>query len=253
MKMNDINVTYNITGHMEDYGGDVAQTAMVFDPCAAENDTGKEYAAFYRTAQFVTGLICYPIICLVGLTGNTLTLIVLQHKKMVTSTNVILSALALADTIKLLNDVLYFLVTVLLRTHPGAGNRMLGYMYPTSHYIFNEAVCVTAWLTVCVAIERYVCVPYFLYRKPQDLTKVKKRMEISLVRFLGTSGALCFVGRCYRIHERARNVFGCPSPICPVLGALVCKKHEFEGLLPMTLLLHPLLIPTVGLTFNTSL
>ncbi len=150
--MNEANVTYNITAHVEDYAAELA--APAFNPCAAENDTGKDYATFYRTAQFVTGLICYPIICLVGLTGNTLTLIVLQHKKMLTSTNVILSALAVADTIKILNDVLYFLVSVLMRHHPVAGNRMLGYMYPTSHYIFNEAVCVTAWLTVCVAIER---------------------------------------------------------------------------------------------------
>ena len=157
--MNDVNVTYNITGPLagDGTGAGVAgapPTAVLFDPCAAENDTGKEYAEFYRRAQFATGLICYPIICLVGLIGNTLTLIVLQHRKMLTSTNVLLSALAVADTIKILNDVLYFLVTVLLRTHPDAGNRMLGYMYPTSHYIFNEAVCVTAWLTVCVAIER---------------------------------------------------------------------------------------------------
>ena len=158
--MNDLNVTYNITGPLAGDGAGAGAAAQVppapalFDPCAAENDTGKEYAEFYRRAQFATGLICYPIICLVGLIGNILTLIVLQHRKMLTSTNVLLSALAVADTIKILNDVLYFLVTVLLRTHPDAGKRMLGYMYPTSHYIFNEAVCVTAWLTVCVAIER---------------------------------------------------------------------------------------------------
>ena len=118
----------------------------------------QEYLHFYESAQFVTGLICYPIICVVGLTGNILTLIVLSHKKMLTSTNVFLSALAVADIIKLLNDLLYFLVSILMRTHPEAGNRMMGYMYPFSHYIFNEAVCVAAWLTVSVAVERYISV-----------------------------------------------------------------------------------------------
>ena len=71
--MNGINITYNITGGvLEDYsaGGGGDDAPSVFDPCAAENDTGKDYADFYRTAQFVTGLICYPIICLVGLTGK---------------------------------------------------------------------------------------------------------------------------------------------------------------------------------------
>ena len=116
------------------------------------------YKEFYDLAQFITGLICYPIICVIGLTGNVLTLIVLSHRKMLTSTNVFLSALAVADIIKLVNDVLYFLVSILLRTHPIAGNRMLGHMYPFSHYIFNQSVCVSSWLTVSVAVERYISV-----------------------------------------------------------------------------------------------
>lgn len=122
------------------------------------NMVDPDYTEFYSTAQFITGLICYPFLCVIGLTGNTLTLVVLSQRNMLTSTNVFLSALAVSDTIKLLNDLLYFLVLILLRTHPMAGNRMMGYMYPVSHYIFNEAVCVTAWLTVSVAVERYIAV-----------------------------------------------------------------------------------------------
>ncbi|KAK2140578.1 hypothetical protein LSH36_1301g00001 [Paralvinella palmiformis] len=116
------------------------------------------HAEFYRWSQFVTGVILYPIVIVIGLTGNTLTLIVLRHRKMLTSTNVFLAALAVSDIVKLLNDTLYFLVSILLRRHPVAGNRMLGYMYPFSHYIFNESVCVSAWLTVSVAVERYISV-----------------------------------------------------------------------------------------------
>ena len=117
-----------------------------------------EYAEFYKLSQFVTGIVLYPIVIVIGLTGNTLTLIVLSHKKMLTSTNVFLTSLAVSDIIKLLNDALYFLVSILLRRHPLAGNRMMGYMYPFSHYIFNQAVCVSAWLTVSVAVERYISV-----------------------------------------------------------------------------------------------
>ncbi|ELU02344.1 hypothetical protein CAPTEDRAFT_84622, partial [Capitella teleta] len=103
-------------------------------------------------------LILYPIICVVGLTGNVLTLIVLSQRKMLTSTNVFLGALAVADIIKLINDCLYVIVNVLMRTLPIAANRMMGFMYPFSHYIFNQSVCVASWLTVSVAIERYVAV-----------------------------------------------------------------------------------------------
>ena len=116
------------------------------------------YKVFYEVAQFTTGLIIYPFICLIGITGNTLTLMVLQQPKMVTSTNVFLSALAVADLIKLLNDTLYFIVSILMRTNATAGNQMMGYMYPFSHYIFNESVCVASWLTVCIGIERYIYV-----------------------------------------------------------------------------------------------
>jgi len=31
-------------------------------------------------------------------------------------------------------------------------------MYPISHYIFNQSTCVAAWLTVSVAVERYLSV-----------------------------------------------------------------------------------------------
>lgn len=121
----------------------------------AGNDS---YKYFYETAQWVTGLVLYPIICSIGITGNMLAMIVLSHRKMVSSTNVYLSALAVADIIKLLNDTLYFIVSILMRRHPDAANHMYGLMYPISHYIFNEAVCVSSWLTVGVGVERYVAV-----------------------------------------------------------------------------------------------
>ena len=148
-------------------------------------DIDEKYEEFYRTAQLVTGLVCYPILCIIGLTGNVLTLIVLNHRKMQTSTNVFLRALAVADTIKLLNDVLYFANLVLLRTRPVAANRMMGHMYPVSHYIFNEAVCVTAWLTVSVAVERYisVCLP----TRAKEICTITHAMVASTVVFISMS------------------------------------------------------------------
>ena len=136
----------------------------------------EEYQYFYDNAQFMTGLICYPILCIIGLIGNGLALIVLSQRKMLTSTNVFLSALAVSDTIKLLNDLLYFLVLILGRIHPEAANNMMGYMYPVSHYIFNEAVCVTAWLTVSVAVERYIAVCH--------ATRAKVICTVSRARFV---------------------------------------------------------------------
>ena len=121
------------------------------------SEEGPEYE-FYINAQFVTGLILYPIICILGLLGNILSLIVLSQKKMQTSTNVFLSALAVGDTVKLINDLMYVIVLIILRVNPELGNMLHLYLYPYAHYIFNVAVCVTAWLTVSVAVERYIAV-----------------------------------------------------------------------------------------------
>lgn len=117
-----------------------------------------EFQQFYETAQFITGLILYPCICIPGLVGNALTLVVLSERNMRTSTNAFLSALAVADSIKLINDLLYFLTILLLRTDDHIGNKAYGYLYPYAHFIFNMSVCVSSWLTVSVAVERYILV-----------------------------------------------------------------------------------------------
>ena len=136
---------------------------------------------FYKTAQFVTGLICYPIICAYGLLGNIFILIVLAQKAMHTSTNVYLSALAVSDIIKLVNDSLYFLTILLYETDPAAGNKAFGYLYPYAHFIFNMSVCVSSWLTVSVAVERYILVCHPI--KSKTLTTIPRAKWISSVCF----------------------------------------------------------------------
>ena len=169
-------------GHMDVRANSSQNDGIITEP-EAQDDS--EYKHFYETAQFVTGLILYPIICTVGISGNILTLIVLNQHKMLTSTNVFLSALAVADLIKLLNDTLYFIVSILMRTNPIAGNQMMGYMYPFSHYIFNESVSVASWLTVCIGIERYLYVCHATWAR--ELCTVIRARIISTVVFISMS------------------------------------------------------------------
>nr|AKQ63057.1 RGWamide receptor 1 [Platynereis dumerilii] len=133
------------------------ETNLSFFNESTENGT-EDYEEFYHKAQFYTGLICYPIVCLFGLTGNILSIVVLNHRKMTSSTNVYLICLAVSDSIKLINDSSYFLVTLLLNTNPPMGQKAYAYLYPYAHYLLNMSVCVTAWLTVSVAAERYIMV-----------------------------------------------------------------------------------------------
>ena len=148
----------------------------------ATNNINDSYADFYNSAQFITGLILYPIICFIGITGNILTLVVLSHRKMLSSTNVYLSALAVADLFKLFNDLLYFIVSILMRTHPTEANHMMGLMYPISHYIFNEAVCVSSWLTVCVGVERYIAVCH--PARAKEMCTIPRAQTVSIIFFV---------------------------------------------------------------------
>ncbi|XP_041371546.1 FMRFamide receptor-like [Gigantopelta aegis] len=164
------------------------------------------YEQFYLRARFITGLIFYPVVCLIGLIGNILSIIVMCQKQMTSSTNVYLLALAISDCIKIISDFLYFTVILLLEVDFPKGNKAFGFLYPYAHYIFNTSLCISAWLTVSVAVERYiyVCHP----------TKVKGYCTISRARTISTSVfvlmsflAIPYAMR-YRTIEHRNNVTG---------------------------------------------
>ncbi|XP_059167611.1 neuromedin-U receptor 2-like isoform X2 [Physella acuta] len=123
-----------------------------------KRDYDDSFKHFYDIAQLTTGLIIYPIVCFPGVVGNALTIFVLSRRNMHTSTNAFLSALAVADSIKLVNDILYFFVSVFMRTSSKLGNLSYGYLYPYAHFVFSLSVSVSSWLTVSVAVERYIMV-----------------------------------------------------------------------------------------------
>ncbi|GAB1598384.1 FMRFamide receptor-like, partial [Argonauta hians] len=122
------------------------------------------YEQFYLEARFITGLVCYPIACSIGLIGNAISIIVMNQKQMESSTNIYLMALAFSDSIKLINDFLYFVVILLMEMDKQAGEFLYQNLYPYAHYVFNSSLCISAWITVSVAVERYVyvCKPFYV-------------------------------------------------------------------------------------------
>lgn len=112
---------------------------------------------FYEKAKEITGLYLFPVICTLGITGNILTFMVFIKIKPRSSTTVFLSTLAISDTIKLLCDILYFVVVYLEKIgFTKISHNVYVNLYPYAHYILNFSLCNTAWLTVAVAIERYI-------------------------------------------------------------------------------------------------
>jgi len=115
---------------------DVTTTASLA-PCDTEFAPNAE---FYKTSRLITGLVIYPVICVVGLTGNFLALVVFSRPAMTTSYSVLLATMAANDLVKLLNDLLYVFHVMLLITNPPAANRLFIHVYPVSHYIFNQVL-----------------------------------------------------------------------------------------------------------------
>lgn len=116
-----------------------------------------KHEAFYNIAKETTGLYLFPITCIIGIIGNLLTFIVFLRFKPRSSTNVYLTALAISDTIKLLCDFLYFIVVFLDKIESAeASSKVFTTLYPYAHYVLNFSLCNTAWLTVSVAVERYI-------------------------------------------------------------------------------------------------
>ncbi|PVD37352.1 hypothetical protein C0Q70_04351 [Pomacea canaliculata] len=164
------------------------------------------HEAFYLQARFVTGLVIYPIICVLGLSGNILCIIVMTRKQMSSSTNVYLLSLAISDVVKLVSDLLYFLVVLLVHVDSPSGNKAYGFLYPYAHYIFNSSLCVSAWLTVSVAFERYiyVCHP----TKVKAFCSIPRARTISFAVFISMSVIAIPYAMRYRTVENFSNHTG---------------------------------------------
>lgn len=104
--------------------------------------------------------VLLPVVCLCGIAGILLTIIVLSHKHMSTSTNCYLLALSSADLI-----FLALLTTSLLEglVHSEHSARPLLEIYIEFAAKFMKVTLMASiWLTVTLTVERYVaiCQPF---------------------------------------------------------------------------------------------
>ena len=112
------------------------------------------------TASTVVYRIVLPVICTFGVAGILLTLIVLSRKSMRTSTNCYLMALSVAD-------LAFLLLLASLFVHGAAQDSSAFHIYAVYAAIMtNVALMASIWLTVLLAVERYVaiCRPFLTSR-----------------------------------------------------------------------------------------
>lgn len=135
-------------------------------------------------------LVATPVVCVFGIAGIILTVVVLSRKTMRTSTNCYLIALSLADLFYL--TLLALMLTNGSTTSESANGgdipHLLVMIYNTYASILMQVLLMTSvWLTVILAVERYVaiCRPFAAVRL---CTVTKARLVIGTV-FLAALGA----------------------------------------------------------------
>ncbi|CAF1544435.1 unnamed protein product, partial [Didymodactylos carnosus] len=108
----------------------------------------------FETVQHIIGFYLIPIICLPGLIGNILCICVFLSDTMKRfSTTKFLLYLAISDTFKLSNDLLYSLVLIIQSINTEFGQELFHMLYRYCHYVNQVVTLCTAYLTLILAIE----------------------------------------------------------------------------------------------------
>lgn len=104
----------------------------------------EDYQQFYEVMREITGIYLFPFISTFGIIGNIFIIIVYAKSK-IYSTSFYLIALSTSDILKLLNDLAYFLVTVIRKWDANLGHQIFILLYSYTHYIFFLTALNTSW------------------------------------------------------------------------------------------------------------
>lgn len=150
--MKEINVSYFVLSE---------HTTMGSQASSIEGDIPKlkQFEAFYRP---IHGYLAASI-CIFGVVANVLNIVVLTRKNMMTSTNVILTGLAISDGLIM---ALYFPFAIGLYILNGAEPSPSRDTYQLAQFQLAYAImsvlvhAVSIWLTVTLAVFRYVFIRF---------------------------------------------------------------------------------------------
>jgi hypothetical protein len=137
---------------------DEGQLGAVQYEQSANNLLDPSYAQFRDQTRFWIQRVAVPLIMVVGLFGNLITVIIMTRRRMRSTTNMYLAALALVD-------MLYLVLTFLLGLshYPNMAKREYYLYWRLRPFLmmFTDACSNTSvWLTVTFTIERFIAVKY---------------------------------------------------------------------------------------------
>lgn len=147
------------------------------------NELDPAYAQFRDQTRFWIQRVAVPLLMVIGLFGNSITMIIMTRRGMRSTTNMYLAALAFVD-------MLYLVLTFLLGLshYPNmAGSKYYAYWRLRPFLMMFTDACsnTSVWLTVTFTIERYIAVKYPMKGKVW-CTEKRAKMLIICVFVIGT-------------------------------------------------------------------
>ena len=186
----------NQTGVDENFFHNLSSTVSQVVELAVQNEStpaplycGQGMKDFRSSYQNVHGYVSL-VVCLFGMLANTMNIIVLTRKDMISPTNAILTGLALADKVVMIDYIIYamhhyILVRVSIEEK---------FSYPWAMYVFIHSHVtqvfhtISIWLTLTLAVWRYLSVAHPL--RSRAWCTLNRAMVAIVVAYVG-SPILC--------------------------------------------------------------
>ncbi|XP_015783705.1 thyrotropin-releasing hormone receptor-like [Tetranychus urticae] len=116
------------------------------------------YIEFRDRSRFWIQRILVPLVMIIGVIGNSMTIVIMTRRRMRSSTNFYLAALASIDMMYLI-----FIFILSLKHYPDADHSTFYYywvFYPFSLMIVDGCSNISVWLTVTFTFERFIVVTH---------------------------------------------------------------------------------------------
>ena len=148
-----------------------------------------------KQLMFVFWGIFIPIIALIGIIGNTLTILVLWRREMKSTTIYFLRTLVVTDMGIIFGGTLGLSIIAITQTNPAMwrfNDVVYPHIFTPTNYIVMTLQMINVWVTVAVTVERYIaiCHPF------RSVKFLKKRNALIVIAIIVLVSTLYNIPRC---------------------------------------------------------